>query len=107
MPWGDGTGPRGMGPRTGRGFGYCTGYNAPGYATPGPGRGWGRGFGRGRGRGFWARAFGWGPTAPQPIQPTKEQEAQMLKQEETAIESEIKSLKEELEQVKKRVKELK
>ncbi|MCD6382905.1 MAG: DUF5320 domain-containing protein, partial [Thermoplasmata archaeon] len=25
MPWGDGTGPMGMGPMTGRGAGYCSG----------------------------------------------------------------------------------
>ncbi|HHY81012.1 MAG TPA: DUF5320 domain-containing protein, partial [Thermoanaerobacter sp.] len=30
MPRGDGTGPMGLGPRTGRGLGYCSGYNVPG-----------------------------------------------------------------------------
>ncbi|MFW6102913.1 MAG: DUF5320 domain-containing protein, partial [Chloroflexota bacterium] len=36
MPWGDGTGPAGMGPMTGRGLGYCSGYGAPGfYSAPG------------------------------------------------------------------------
>jgi len=34
MPRGDGTGPRGEGPMTGRRVGYCTGYSAPGYANP-------------------------------------------------------------------------
>ncbi len=66
MPWGDGTGPFGEGPMTGRGRGYCAGYNTPGYMNPGFGGRWvrgGRGFGRawfGRGRGFryWARATG-------------------------------------------------
>lgn len=82
MPWGDGTGPMGMGPMTGRGAGYCAGFRAPGfYSAPG-GRGWWRGrgyatagmyrpnagiasppwygFGRGRwfGRGG-GRGFGW------------------------------------------------
>lgn len=53
MPGGDRTGPMGAGPMTGRGAGYCAGNDAPGYATPGFGRGfWGRGFGRGGGRGF-------------------------------------------------------
>ena len=33
MPRGDGTGPMGMGPMTGRGMGYCTGYNWPRFAT--------------------------------------------------------------------------
>jgi len=63
MPGGDGTGPAGMGPMTGRAAGYCAGYPVPGYMNPAPiggwggfgyGRGWGggRGWGRGRGRGF-------------------------------------------------------
>ena len=55
MPGGDGTGPGGMGPMTGRAAGYCAGYPAPGYMNPAPGRGYfgrGRGsFGRGGGRG--------------------------------------------------------
>lgn len=49
MPAGDGTGPAGAGPMTGRGAGYCAGYPVPGYMNPGAGFGWGRGFGRGRG----------------------------------------------------------
>ena len=47
MPFGDGTGPRGLGPVTGRGAGFCAGYAAPGYANVWPrwafgggGRGW-------------------------------------------------------------------
>ncbi len=66
MPWGDGTGPWGLGPRTGRGFGYCAGYPHPGFVVPFPRGGrwfwWGRGFwGRGRGwRWFW-RFFYWSP----------------------------------------------
>ncbi len=36
MPWGDETGPMGQGPMTGRGAGYCAGYNTPGYANPMP-----------------------------------------------------------------------
>lgn len=75
MPWGDGTGPLGMGPMTGRAAGYCAGYGVPGYLNPwggrwfgpfGVGRGgipWGGGRGRawGGGRGWlWrARAFGY------------------------------------------------
>ena len=63
MPGGDGTGPGGMGPMTGRAAGFCAGYPVPGYMNPVGGRGyggWGRGFrggGFGRGRGFgWAGA---------------------------------------------------
>ncbi|MCK4274272.1 MAG: DUF5320 domain-containing protein [Dehalococcoidales bacterium] len=58
MPFGDGTGPRGMGPMTGRGAGYCTGYRQSGFTNTMPGRGWfnlGRGLGRGRGRGIGRR----------------------------------------------------
>ena len=56
MPGGDGTGPGGMGPMTGRGAGYCAGYSMPGFTNPIGGRGLGfgrgRGFGRGLGLGF-------------------------------------------------------
>ncbi|MDK2800031.1 MAG: hypothetical protein PWP27_756 [Clostridiales bacterium] len=48
MPRGDGTGPMGMGPMTGRGAGYCAGYALPGFANYG-GVGFGRGMGGGRG----------------------------------------------------------
>lgn len=48
MPGGDGTGPMGGGSMSGRGAGFCAGFDVPGYANPVPGRGfWGRGFGRG------------------------------------------------------------
>jgi hypothetical protein len=55
MPAGDRTGPAGTGPMTGRGAGYCAGYEIPGYAGFGPrmGMGWRRGWGGGWG--------GWGP----------------------------------------------
>jgi hypothetical protein len=50
MPRGDGTGPIGMGPMTGRGAGYCAGFTAPGYANPvGYAGGFVCGFRRGRG----------------------------------------------------------
>ncbi len=49
MPGGDRTGPRGMGSMTGRGAGYCAGYNVPGYTNPVSGRGF---WGAGRGGGF-------------------------------------------------------
>ena len=43
MPRGDGTGPAGMGPMTGRAAGYCAGYGVPGYMNPVMGRfGYGR-----------------------------------------------------------------
>jgi hypothetical protein len=55
MPGGDGTGPMGQGPMTGRAAGLCAGYPHPGYAAPGFGRGYGRGRILGFGRGFWRR----------------------------------------------------
>jgi len=69
MPFGDGTGPMGLGPMTGRGAGFCAGFGTPGFANPMPGcpypygyahlapvwPRWGRGFGRGFGRGWWRR----------------------------------------------------
>jgi len=52
MPRGDGTGPMGQGPMTGRGAGYCAGFDRPGYASQAPGRGFGMGWSGGRGRGW-------------------------------------------------------
>ena len=117
MPGGDGTGPMGMGPMTGRAAGYCAGYSAPGYANAIPGRGWGfgygRGFGRGRGwgRGF-GRGFGWAQAAypyaygnpyMAPSYPaaniTPKQEADMLK-------AQAQAMQEEIDAINQRVKEL-
>ena len=39
MPAGDGTGPLGWGPMTGRAAGYCAGFPVPGYMNPFVGRG--------------------------------------------------------------------
>ena len=59
MPGGDGTGPGGMGPMTGRAAGICAGYGAPGYVNRIGGRcDWGRGFGGGRGWRNWFHATG-------------------------------------------------
>ncbi len=58
MPFGDRTGPQGLGPRTGRGAGYCSGFSGPGYMNPVPGRGF-FGFGRGRGGRWFGRGRGW------------------------------------------------
>lgn len=63
MPGGDRTGPWGLGPRTGRRAGFCSGYNKPGFMNrrvfpPFGGRWFGRlgWFGRGwSGRRFWRR----------------------------------------------------
>jgi len=60
MPGGDGTGPAGLGPMTGRAAGLCAGYPAPGYMSSGFGRGFGRGGGWGRRNRFYATGLtGW------------------------------------------------
>ncbi len=97
MPGGDRTGPMGAGPMTGRGAGYCAGFDAPGFVRRGMGGG---GFGyfgfgrggraRGAGRGWrhmfyatglpgWARAT---PVAPAPDAPpdlTRDQQIDALR----------------------------
>jgi len=111
MPGGDGTGPGGMGPMTGRAAGYCAGYSAPGYMNPiagrgrfgyGLGLGGGRGFGRGRGlgRGFGWRGAAYGGGYPYATEITPQQETDMLKEQSKAI-------GEELEAINKRISELK
>ena len=112
MPHGDGTGPAGAGPMTGRATGFCAGYQAPGYANPVGGRGFrgrGRGFrGRGGGRGWrnwfnatglpgWLRAgFGRQPT---PVD--KEQELAGLKQQEEMLQNNLSQINERIEQLEK------
>jgi hypothetical protein len=114
MPGGDGTGPAGMGPMTGRAAGYCAGYAAPGYANSWPRRGFG--FGRGgRGRRNWYYATGltgWqragygypmmGPEyapAPSPYGLSKEDEIK-------ALQNQAKYMQENLEDINKRIQEL-
>ena len=115
MPRGDGTGPRGLGPMTGRAAGYCAGYSAAGFMNPYAGRpglgfGYGRGFGRGMGRGYgrahWPANFY--PVTPPPIaygggfyqSPVEpKQEMEMLAEE-------AKALKEQLDSINKRITEL-
>jgi hypothetical protein len=102
MPYGDGTGPMGYGPMTGRAAGYCAGYSVPGYMNPIPGRGWDFG-GRGRGgRGF--RRWAWDPWAyapypAYPYPPAPEQELDVLK-------NQAEQLKAELDEINARIEEL-
>ena len=129
MPGGDGTGPLGLGPMTGRAMGYCAGFNVPGFMNPGFGLGmaWRRGWGRGFGRGFRWRARFFNPylypyppqqvipvinpyATAQPIarqQLTAEDEKSLLEQEKQAIKQEMEILKQELGEIEKRMKELK
>lgn len=110
MPRGDRTGPMGMGPMTGRGFGYCAGYNAPGYMNAAGGRGWGMGFRHGWGGGGWGGGWRWrnqyyatgvpgGARYGYAPAPTKEQETETLKQQ-------AEWLKEQLDGINRRIEEL-
>ena len=118
MPRGDGTGPMGMGPMTGRAAGYCAGYAVPGSMNPTLGRGlgmaWGRGGGggmgmawrRGRGRGSglgpgggWGFAPGPLPAPYAPPEPAADQQlaalrdqADWLKQQMDAVNERIQAL---------------
>ncbi|MFX0024633.1 MAG: DUF5320 domain-containing protein [Candidatus Hermodarchaeota archaeon] len=118
MPGGDRTGPRGLGSRTGRGLGYCAGYDTPGY-TKGPGMGLGRGWGVGYGRGFgYGRGRGWGYRIPvyTPVYPsyqaeiiptaTPENQLNMLKQEKGYLESQIDGMNSAIADISKRIEEL-
>jgi len=58
MPRGDRTGPMGMGPRSGRGMGFCSGYGMPGFMNRPMGAGFGAGYGGGRGWRHWFYATG-------------------------------------------------
>ena len=117
MPYGDGTGPAGMGPMTGRGAGFCAGYSVPGYLNPYPGGAW---FGRrGGGRGWrhwyyatgipgWARtrmgypAWG-GGVSPYPYVPelTPDKEAEMLKNQAQMMQDEISTINERIKELEK------
>ncbi len=107
MPGGNGTGPLGQGPMTGRAAGFCAGYQVPGYANPVGGRGFfgrgrgfgGRGGGFGRGRGYsWAGAgFGFPVPVQSPI--TGEQEMQELKQQAEFLQSSLGQINERINQL--------
>ncbi|WP_052880840.1 DUF5320 domain-containing protein [Kiritimatiella glycovorans] len=119
MPGGDGTGPAGMGPMTGRAAGYCAGYGVPGYANPVPGRG----FGFGRGRGGFGRGLGFGfrggrgrggygpqpyaaPAYPPAGAPYPYGAAPAPEQELEALKGQAGSLQEALEDIRKRIADL-
>lgn len=117
MPYGDRKGPFGVGPRSGRGLGYCSGYDSPGYTKPSARIGIGRGrafnfygFGRcfgfsGRGRG-WRNMFyatglpGWMryPFVDYPIQNPQE-EREFLKSTLSALEKQMETIKNRLDEI--------
>lgn len=105
MPRGDKTGPMGMGSKTGRGAGFCSGFGMPGYANR-QAAGFGGGLGRGRagcanfggGRGFRHRfyatgvPFGFEQTGA--FEPVAEKDA--LKNRADALQSELDAIKKRL-----------
>jgi len=115
MPRGDGSGPMGMGPMTGRAAGYCAGYGVPGYMNPVGGGGFGRGMAWGRGGGFgrgmaWGRGRRWGfqPPAypPAAYGPAPAWGAPSAEDEMEALRSQAGWLKEQMEAVNRRIDEL-
>lgn len=107
MPAGNGTGPMGLGPMTGRAAGYCAGFGRPGFTTPQPGRRMGFGFRGGRGRrqrgfrcGPWSgppAGFGtWGPPAAQYFGPGPQEEREMLQGRIEYLENTLSELKQQL-----------
>ena len=134
MPRGDGTGPAGLGPMTGRAAGYCAGYPAPGFMNPMPGpgfRGWGRGGGWGRRNWFhatglpgWQRAgmgmpaYGAPPMPPAQVAPygapygapfaptmTAEQELDALKGQAEYFEDALEGIKKQIEELQSKASE--
>lgn len=105
----------GLGPRTGRGAGYCSGFPVPGFMNPYvPGFGRGRGFGFGRG--FWRFGrqdypFYYSRYSAPPIQPATvpnygtprpEDEKAYIQDAITYLEKELKALKNRLVQLEKK-----
>ena len=111
MPRFDGTGPRGEGPMTGGGFGYCgpggTGYGRPGRRFFGRGRGFSRGFGPGfgLGRGY-GRGSGWGAFPPYGAGSYgPRDEVEMLKEEADALKNELDAINGRIEELESRAAE--
>ena len=113
MPRGDGTGPNGLGPMTGRAAGFCAGNSVPGFVNSNIGRGgFGRGFGRfggGRGRGFRYRYYSTGftglggayyPNVPytQPVV-TAEQEAEALRNQAKLMQDNLNALNQRIQEL--------
>jgi len=107
MPAGDGRGPNGAGPMTGRGAGFCAGNSVPGYTAGGRGRdfkgtgSWNCRGGRGLrnrfyapGRPFFGRGFQNAPWNSQ------------FRQNEYSAEAELKMLKDEAASINERIREL-
>jgi len=98
MPRGDGTGPAGIGPMTGRAAGLCAGFPTPGFMNSGGPRGFRGNWNRGPGRGWRNRC--WMPYYQvNPPQISAQQELDELKRQ-------AEYLKESLNEINKRVEQL-
>lgn len=99
MPGGDRTGPLGLGSRTGRGAGYCSGNNRAGRGgvskgrQAGGGRGWQSGA-RGVGRSAWCRWGGDGDPAG-----TVAAERSVLKRRKEALKRQLEAVRNRLRQM--------
>lgn len=112
MPGLDRTGPMGMGPMTGGGWGFCGPYGRfRGWWGFGRGRGFRGGFGRGFGRGFgwWGPQPAWGPwygpSHAVPYGMTPEEEIDVLKDEATALKNELEAVNRRIEELEKQASE--
>ncbi|MHB0857076.1 MAG: DUF5320 domain-containing protein [Anaerolineae bacterium] len=85
MPGGDGTGPRGTGPLTGRRMGICAGYATLGYAQCG------QGYSRGRRNRFYTTGLP-GFLRVMAPSPTAEQEKQELRQRAALLSRQLEDL---------------
>lgn len=108
MPRGNGTGPAGMGPMTGRGAGYCAGYGVAGFENPVNGRGMGMGMGgrgqggggRGRRNQFFATGLpGWQRGAQGVSVIDSEQELAMLKSQADHLQETIEGLRQRMDEL--------
>lgn len=114
MPKGNGQGPNGRGPMTGRAAGFCANAGMPGYMNaPGNG-GSGMGGGRERGGGFGGGGRGWrirvcttgapaglrgGRGAAMLPEPTPGEELEILKRQAEAFESGLAGLRQRIEEL--------
>ena len=105
MPQGDGTGPTGTGPMTGKQAGCCGGHDMPEYSGRSFGRGMGRcrGFqgGPGRGRNFMARGgnvLGQMPYARSVsfTAPTQEEEKRFLEKQSEVLQSQMDEIRKQI-----------
>ena len=94
MPFGDGTGPMGLGPMTGRRAGFCAGFGRPGFTNPIPGRRFG--FARRMPYGYPYGGYGYGYPQGAIL---KEEEMRTLEDQARAMESDLNAIRKRLEEL--------